>query len=83
MPVYNLTTNVAQERALVWAVARYNEKNGTSVTNQQFLHGYGDHYLDSLVQTLRERRRGSLEQRYEEATPAVKSQVNSALGYTD
>ena len=83
MANYTLTTNVPQERALDWAVARYNESHNTSVTNQQFLNGYADHYLNSLVSSLREIRRGKLEQRYEDATPAVKTQINSALGYSD
>jgi hypothetical protein len=84
MPTYPPTiTSPAEERGLTFAVARYNLANDTSVTNAQFLAGVVNHKLKAFIADMRNWRRGDLEQKYEDATPAVKASVNSALGYTE
>jgi hypothetical protein len=87
MANYTLSTTVAQEKALTWAVARYNadlrNPGAPDVTNLQYVKKRVDHQLDQLVADLREWRRADLEQRYEDATPAVKASVNSALGHVE
>lgn len=87
MASYTITTTVAQERALTWHVQRYNADLGNpgapNATNAQFLSKRIDHQLDALVEALRERRRGDIEQKYENASPANKATVNAALGYTE
>jgi hypothetical protein len=87
MANYSITTTVAQERALTWTVARYNavatNPGAPNVTNAQYLNKAVDHQLDHLVAALRERRRGDLEQAYEDASAATKASVNTTLGYTE
>lgn len=87
MATYAVTTTVAQERALTYHVAKYNaepqNQGAPNVTNAQYLNKIIDHQLDHLVASLREQRRAALEQGYEDASPAVKAAVNTALGYTE
>jgi hypothetical protein len=84
---YNYNTTVAQERALTNRVAKWNSvpsnQGAPNVTNAQFLGRTIDHQLDALVAAMRENRRESLEQLYEDASPATKTSVNTTLGYTE
>jgi hypothetical protein len=87
MAVYSYTTSVAQERALTRDVVRYNADSGNpgapNVTNVQFLRKSVDILLDARVALQRELRKELLEQKYEEATPANRTTVDNALGFTD
>jgi len=87
MASYAIITTPAQERALTYHVGKYNadptNPGAPTVTNAQYLNKRLDHQLDALVEALREQRKTALEQRYEDASPAVKAGINTALGYTE
>jgi hypothetical protein len=84
---YNYNTTVAQERALTLKVRDWNaipsNEGAPNVTNTQYLKRRVDHQLDQLVDAMRNTRRETLEQLYEDASPATKASVNTTLGYTE
>ena len=83
MPIYPYNANAKRDWALTLIVRRHNASNGTSVTNLQYLDAVIDGKLDAFIADIRNSRRSEIEQKYEDATPAVKAAVNSALGYTE
>lgn len=87
MANYSYTTTIAQEKALTYRVAKWNSvpsnQGAPNVTNAQYLKAAIDHQLDEMVQSLRNTRRQTLEQLYEDASPATKASVNTTLGYVE
>ena len=90
MATYSFSTSPNEEAALTWATNQYNtqvvpptDPPIVPLNNAQFIRKRIDGMLNFLLAELRDTRKAAIEQKYNDATAAVKAQVNTALGYTE
>lgn len=84
MATYTVNTSDAEDEALTKFVARHNEADGTTLTNQQVLRRAVQRFLDEEVaHENRTARRVALEQSFADADPTTRQQVRALLNMAD